>query len=297
MKSMLYNLAMTPAPSGSEEKICDTIISMLPENVTWEKDAHGSLLVHKEGNGDGVVILSAMDTPALYVTYPEGGFARFSAVGGLKPSKGMAVQCKNDIRGVIGEDEKGLFIDTGHHSLQIGDWAAPMPSFTEIDTSFYAGASLGRYAAICALLGAVSEETEKDAWFVFATKSNIGQLSPSFMQKIRAKTLISVDVSEANDAPAEKTVFAALGNGTALRVKDMGLISSLPLIETLESAPFKTFREVSALRGAGGGVQKAYGGIETVSCGIPVRYLGHANEMVCLSDIENTKNLITHCLK
>ncbi|MBQ7037402.1 MAG: hypothetical protein IJN74_07980 [Clostridia bacterium] len=296
MKSMLYKLAMTPAPSGSEEKICETIISMLPESAKWEKDAHGTLIVHKEGEGDGIVILTAMDTPCLYVTYPEGGFSRFSAVGGAKPSEGMSVVCQGGKKGVIGKDEKGLYIDTGHETLEIGQWAVPTPSLETIGNMCF-GASMGRYSAICAVIRALLSDTKKDVWFVFATKSNIRQLSPSFMQKIKANVLISVDVSGANDAPAEKTVFAALGGGTALRVKDAGMISSLPLLEGLEAAPYKTFREVSILRGTGGDVQKAYGGIESVSIGIPTRYLGHANEMVALSDIENTAELLKYYLK
>ena len=295
MLSLLTKLALTPAPAGSEAEICDKIISLLPASVSYEKDAHGTLIVHKKGVGDGVCILTSMDTPCLYVTYPEGGFARFSAVGGLKPTEGMAVLCEGNKKGVIGKDEKGLFIDTGREALEIGQWAVPIPSFENMGSLCF-GASMGRYAAITAVLAATLKDTKKDAWFVFATKSNIRQLSPSFMQKISASTLIAIDVTSANDAPGEKTVFAALEQGTALRVKDMGMISSLSLLETLENAPYKTFREVSTLLGVGGGVQKAYGGTESVSCGIPARYLGCANEMVSLSDIENTANLIEYYL-
>ncbi len=296
MKSIFEKLALTPAPSGSEQQICNCIQSFLTYADEIKVDAHGSLLVHKKGDGDGIVILTAMDTPCLYVTYPEDGFARFSAVGGLKPTQGMAVLCQNNFRGVIGKDEKGMFVDTGSHTLEIGQWAVPTPSFFQVDDTLFAGASIGQYAAITAAIAAANANTNKDVWFVFATKSHIRQLSPSFMRIIDAKTLVSVEVSSANDAPAEKTVFAALGNGTTLRVKDEGMLSSPKLLDALSALPFKTYREVSTLRGVGGFVQKAYGGIESVGLGIPVRYYGHGNEMVSLSDIKNTADILTNYL-
>lgn len=295
MESILKKLALTPAPSGGEQRICEMIQSFLP-NAEMQVDAHGSLLVHKKGTGGAIVVLAAMDTPCLYVTYPEGGFARFSAVGGLKPTDGMAVLCENDISGIIGSDEKGQFIDTGRHSLAIGQWAVPAPSFCKIDDDICVGASMGQYAAICAMLSAAKRETSKDVWFVFATKSHIRQLSPSFMQKLSANRLISVEVSAANDAPAEKTVFASLGKGTTLRVKDEAMLSSPALLAKIAATPFKTYKEVSTLRGAGGSVQKAYGGIESAGMGIPVRYKGCANEAVSLSDIKNTADILVYML-
>ncbi len=296
MESILKKLALTPAPSGSELRICEIIQTFLPD-AEMQVDAHGSLLVHKKGTGGGIIILTAMDTPCLYVTYPEGGFARFSAVGGLKPVDGMAVLCENDILGVIGTDEKGQFIDTGSHTLSIGQWAVPHPSFAKIDKDICIGASIGQYAAICAVLSAALQETSRDAWFVFATKSQIRQLSPTFMQKISANQLISVEVSAANDMPAEKTVFAALGRGTTLRVKDASMLSSPSLLYELADLPFETYKEVSTLQGVGGTVQKAYGGIKSAGIGIPVRYKGCANEAVSLCDIKNTADILSYILQ
>ncbi len=295
METILNTLAMTPAPSGSEHAICRVIRSLLP-GLETEVDVHGSLLVHKKGAGEGTVILTAMDSPCLYVTYPEKGFSRFSAVGGLKPTDGMSVLCEGDIRGTIGSDEKGQFIDTGNHALEIGQWAVPVPSFYKVDEDICAGASMGQYAAMAAVIGAALQETTQDAWLVFATKSHIRQLSPSFMQKIKVDRLFSVEVSAANDAPAEKTVFASLGSGTTLRVKDETMLSSPSLFSVVETAPFKTYREVSTRRGIGGTVQKAYGGIAALGLGIPTRYTGLANEAVSLRDIQNTASLLAHLL-
>ncbi len=296
MESILKTLAACPAPSGAESRIREVVSSFFPAEALMT-DAHGSLLFHKEGQGDGVVVLVAMDTPSLYVTYAEGGFARFSAVGGLKPADGMAVLCEGDIPGVIGTDSIGQFIDTGAHTLETGMWAVPVPSFHKVDDSLCFGASMGQYAAMCAAICAAKAETEKDVYFVFATKSHIRQLSPSFMQGVRASKLLSVEVSAANDYPAEKAVFSSLSCGTTLRVKDEAMLSSLPLLMELEGLGLKTYREVSTLRGAGGTVQKAYGGIESAGIGIPVRYHGTGNEMVSLSDIKNTADLIASFLK
>lgn len=296
METILQKLAMTPAPSGCESDICKTIQSLLPETESMV-DVHGSLLVHKKGAGDGTIVLTAMDTPCLYVTYPEEGFARFSSAGGLKASPGMAVLCQNNVYGVVGSDEKGLYIDTGSHTLSVGQWAVPVPSFYKIDQDIMAGASMGQYAAMAAAIRAAQMNTTQDVWFVFATKSHIRQLSPSFMQKINASRLISVEVSAANDAPAEKTVFASLGQGTTLRIKDETMLSSPRLISALDDAPQKTYREVSTRRGVGGTVQKAYGGIESAGIGIPTRYCGCGNEVVSLSDIQNTAELLAYILK
>ena len=160
-----------------------------------------------------------MDTPCFYVTYAEAnGFARFNAVGGLKPAIGMAVICENGAYGVIGEDQSGKYLDTGRNSLSTGMWATPVPTFYKMDNDKVLGASVGQYAAMTAVVSCALKESARDAYFVFGTKSHIRQFSPSFMQSIPATRLISVEVSEANDAPATKTVFASLGNGTTLRV-------------------------------------------------------------------------------
>ncbi len=296
MESILKTLAACPAPSGAENRIREAVASYF-EGEDIRTDVHGSLILHKKGTGDGVVILTALDTPSLYVTYAEGGFARFSAVGGLKPADGMAVLCEGDVLGIVGTDSVGSFIDTGAHTLETGMWAVPVPSFGKVDDTLCFGASIGQFAAMCASIRAAKAETEKDVYFVFATKSHIRQLSPSFMQGIKATKLLSIEVSAANDYPGEKTVFAGLSRGTALRVKDEGMLSSLPLLMELEACGKKTYREVSTLRGIGGTVQKAYGGIESTGLGIPVRYHGTGNEMVSLADIENTADLIVQFLK
>ncbi len=285
MLSIFKDIAHTPAPSGCENEICKKIKGYF-EGYDYFTDTHGTLIVHKKGEGNGTVVLVAMDTPCLYVTYPEKGFARFSPVGGLKPEEGMAILCQGGKTGILGKDEKGMFLDTGVFETEIGSWGVPKPSFYEIDADKIAGANIGQYAAITSVISAAKTATKKEAYFVFATKSQIRQLSPTFMTRIKADKLISVDVSSANDAPAEKTVFASLGNGVCIRVKDEGMLSSKRLIAQLDDAPCKTYREVSTLRGVGGYVQKAYGGIESVGLGIPVRYKGAACEMVSISDID-----------
>lgn len=297
MESILKSLSQIPAPAGSESRICAKLMSFLPEEDVWT-DAHGSLIYHKKGTGESTVILTAMDTPCFYVTYPEkNGFSRLNAVGGIKAETGMAVICENGTYGIIGEDKDGKYIDTGSIALHTGMWATPVPSFYKIDADTVAGASMGRYATMAAVLSAAIQETTRDAYFVFGTKSHIRQFSPSFMQSIPAARLLSVEVSEANDVPASKTVFASLGNGTTLRVKDETMLSSPGLIEALEAAPYKTYREVSALRGIGGTLQKAYGGMESAGIGIPVRCFSAANEVVSLSDIENTAALLSYMLQ
>lgn len=295
MESILNTLAKIPAPSGRETEICKAMQSLLP-NATTYTDPHGTLIVHQKGDGDGTVIVTGMDTPCLYVTYQEGGFARFSAVGGLTVAVGTPVLCENDIFGVIGEDKNGQFIDSGSHTLSIGSWAVPVPSFYKIDADTCGGASLGQYAAMTAVLAAARECHRKEAFFVFGTKSHIRQFSPAFMHRISAQKMISVETSCACDAPAEKTVLVPLGAGTTLRVKDESMLSAPALLDALAATPYRTLREVSTRSGIGGILQKAYGGIVSAGLGIPVRYLGSACEVVSLSDIQNTKDILAYML-
>lgn len=296
METILKTLAQIPAPAGSEARLCAAIQSFLP-NAAAKVDTHGTLIFHKQGSGESTVFLTAMDTPSLYVTYVEGNFARFNATGNLEASVGMPVLCETGEYGVIGEDANGKFIDTGKNHLEIGMWAVPVPSCYKMGDAFCGGASMGQYAAITSMILAANEATERDAYFVFGTKSRIRQFSPAFLRPIEAKRLFSVETSLANDFPAEKTVFSALGSGTALRVKDAAMLSSPALLSLLEAAPFKTYREVSTLAGIGGTAQKAFGGMESAGAGVPVRYLGTPTELVSLQDIENTAHLLAHMLK
>lgn len=297
METILKTLSSIPAPSGSEKNISEAIRGFLTHLEVWT-DAHGTLIAHKKGSGESTVILSAMDTPCFYITYVENdGFSRFNAVGGIKGEVGTAVLCENGAYGVIGADENGKFIDTGSISLAVGMWAVPVPSFYALDSDTVSGASMGQYAAMAAVLSCAMQSTTKDAYFVFGAKSYIRQFSPSFMQSFSASRLISTEVSEANDTPASKTVFASLGKGTTLRVKDETMLSSLSLIEALETSPYKTYREISSHRGIGGTLQKAYGGMESAAVGIPVRCFGAPCEIVSLKDIENTAALLSYMLQ
>ncbi|MDD6308131.1 MAG: hypothetical protein PUB07_02070 [Clostridia bacterium] len=295
MKDMLKKLAAIPSPSGTEDAMRNTLQAYL-KDLDTTIDAHGSLIVHKKGEGEGIVVLAAMDTPSLFVTAADKGFSRFSPTDELTVPDGTIVQFTDGIVGVVSKDDAGQFIDTGDVPVPIGAGAAPLPSVWEIGATRLCGFALGNYAALTACLSAALEKTTKDVYYVFAAKTCIRQFSPAFMQKVKANLLISVEVSAANDYPEEKAVFLSLGQGTSLRIKDKNMLSAPDAIAYLSALPVSTVREVSMRRGIGGTVQKAFGGIKSVGIGIPTRYADTLGEMVDMKDIENTKNLLLACL-
>ncbi len=296
MKSLLKTLAMTKSPAGDSCAMFSLLQNKL-QFLDCRQDAHGTLLAHKKGEGTSILFLAAMDTPCLFVTAPDKGFSRIMASDDFSVPDGTVTVTTDGQYAVIGKDDAGQYADAGSVSLPVGTRLVPCPSCTEIDADRFSGFAMGQYAAMCALLSAALSDTKRDAYFVFGTKTCIRQFSPAFMQNINAELLVSVEVSAANDAPAEKTVFLSLGDGTALRVKDASMLSAPAAMEIIESTPFKTTREVSLRRGVGGSVQKAFGGIKSVGLGIPTRHIGTMGETVDLKDIENTANILSYLLQ
>lgn len=298
MLNLLHEYTMTPAPCGSERKIGDLIQEKLT-GLDIHVDAHGSIIVHKKGSGDGIVFLCAMDTPCMYITYvDEYGFLRFSSIGDFKPQKGTLVLMENGKTGIISaEKEKpdNFFIDAGSgNTCAISEYAVPYPLFSSSGDSAF-GFCIGKFALMSVLTKAALSAGEKDVYFVFAAKTSSNQMSPAFMKSIDAALLVSLEVSSANDTPDQRDVFIRQRGGAVLRLKDGSMISNPFAVQKIEDTGLPLQREVTDKNGIGGTVQKAFGGIQSVGIGIPVR-TQDLYESVSIKDAEAVLELIIKLL-
>lgn len=136
MKELIRKLVQTHSPSGCEEQI-RAVIRAEVESFADELgvDPLGSLVVHKQGSGEGkrIILAAHMDEIGVMVTFvDEKGFARFTRIGGVYPITcvGARVVFADGIVGIISVEEKRddtskipkieqLYIDVGATSRDV----------------------------------------------------------------------------------------------------------------------------------------------------------------------------------
>lgn len=298
---LLKEIASKNAAVGREEELCEFLAAELSEYERIE-DIHGSLIVHKRGEGEPVMVAVAMDTPAVFVTHiEENGFLRFCAAGiDAKKLSGARVKMANGAAGIIA-CEKGkesitdMFIDMGGsgRGLSTSDFGTPDIPLAETE-GFISGFEAGSRACLRAVLGAALAKTGRDVYFVFAAKSATKRQSPAFLEKLpKISELISIDVSAASDIPGEKNTIVKAGGGVCLRAMDKSIIADREIMNKLDALPVKAQREVSDRTAIAAPLHTAYGGVPAVSAALPARYCGELCEMVCVEDIKELERLIT----
>lgn len=298
----LYGLC---AAGGCEKEITECICEYLKDLESF-KDAHGTIVFHKNGTGTPRVILTALDTPSLFTTHKDkNGYMRFCTYGAdCKKIKGARVRFKSGKYGTVfcekdKDDMTDFFIDTGGET--VGE-AEPV----SIDTGLYfsgdtlRGFSAADYLLKAALISAACAESFAECYFVFAAKTVLQRFSAGFMHKIpRESEVIVLDKSEADDVPGNNEAQIRLGGGVCLRVADKSIISSKRLVNKTEKLAEGILlrREVSGRTGLGGSIQSYELGYETVSLGLAARYADELCETASLSDAEELRKLLIKYLE
>ena len=300
MFDLISELAAKCAASGCEDEIRGFLADKLSP-LEIEYDAHNTLTAHKKGKGEPVAIVCGMDIPALFVTHiEENGFARFATLGvDHKKLTGVPVRLKNGAKGSVwcekDKDEMtDMFIDFGGKPPKEAE-----PVMIDIKPymkgELISGFAAGNYAAQAAVIEAALAETQRDAYFIFLSRSQLGRFSTGFMKMLPENTeYICVEKSDANDYPGEKNINIKTGGGVCLRMMDKSLIPSRSMIKKALSFSdsVKTVKEVSKRNGIGGSIQTAYGGAGVMSLGIPARFCDEICETVSIDDIKETAKML-----
>lgn len=321
MEKLIKEITSVFGPSGNEEKIREYINKQIKDYVdrTYE-DNLGNLIAVKEGNTDGKRIMFAahMDQIALMITnINENGFLRFTNVGGIGHNflPGTPIIFSDGTRGTIGVEKldkitelkmNKLYIDIGADSkeeakkiVDIGDTAIYAPNFSENNNriiSNYHDDRLGCVVLIEAIKNINNNRNE--LYFVFSAQEEVGlRGAKTAAYQIEPDIGIAVDVTATGDTPESQIMDVSLGEGAAIKVKDNSTITH-PLVKNLlvkecEKNSINYQFEVLEFGGTdAGAIHLTKGGIPSGTISIPTRYVHTPTEMVDLSDVKASIELI-----
>lgn len=320
MKQLIKELTESFGPSGSEDKIRETIIEKVrPYADSINVDKMGNIIAQKGISGERLMLAAHMDEIGIIVTnIDDKGFLRFSNVGGLSPFTliGERVVFANGTIGVFGmekmDDMKDLkinkmFIDIGALSreeakqkVKIGD----MGTFyreCSISGDYIISKALDDRAG-CAVLIKVMEQLKKPGYqtfFVFTVQEEVGlrgAKTSSF--GVDPDLAIAVDVTLTGDTPEAPKMAVALGKGPAIKLKDNSIISHPKIKDALISAAEqkKVPYQLEVLEFGGtdsGAIHLSRSGVPSGGLSIPSRYVHSPSEMVHLKDLEMAVELLT----
>src|SRR6056297_639498 len=321
MKKLIKEITSVFGPSGDEEKIRKYIkkqINNYVDNVY--EDNLGNLIAVKKGKSNGKKIMFAahMDQIALMITHiDEDGFLRFTNVGGVGHNflPGTPIVFADGTIGTIGVEKlenindlemSKLYIDIGANNQQeaekivgIGDTAIYAPNFSENNNRVISNYHDDRIGCVV-LIEAIKniQDNNNELYFVFSTQEEVGlRGAKTAAYQIEPDIGIAVDVTATGDTPESHIMDVSLGEGTAIKIKDNSTITH-PLVKDLLIKECKNNSinyqfEVLEFGGTdAGAIHLTKGGIPSGTISIPTRYVHTPTEMVDLSDVKASIELV-----
>lgn len=288
-------------------------------------DPMGNLIAHCAGTGDAdsrrIMIAAHMDEIGLIVTHvDEDGFLRFAPIGGVSPHTliGQQVVFADGLVGAIGmekpDDMKqlkmdSLFIDIGAKSkaeamtqVDVGSAATYSRTVARSGERLIGKALDDRVGCAVALetMHQLKERPSKhDVYFVFSVQEEVGlRGARTAAYGISPDIGIALDVTATGDTPKSMHLAMRLGAGTAIKVKDMSLITHPRLRQRLvdvadeHNIPYQM--EVLSFGGTdAGAIHLTKSGVPSAVLSIPTRYVHTPAEMVDIDDTVATAHLLT----
>jgi len=325
MKDLIQKLCEIPGPSGYESAIRQFIkgeVSPFADSV--EVDPLGNLIVRKgtrTADGLRILISAHMDEVGIIVTHVDKkGFVRFTNIGGVFPRylPASRVIFLNGIKGTINHDKQEdaskvpsldeFFIDVGATSpadcpVRVGDLAVFDRPFVQMGSRLVSKAMDDRSS--CAVLIETLhrlKETPHELVFVFTVQEEVGVRGAITASYGADPDLgIAVDVTSTGDTPGDKTMEVGLGKGTAIKIRDSGMLCDPRVVRWMRTTAEKAGirHQMEILRG---GTTDAYAiqvnraGVPAGVISIPCRYVHSPSEMVDINDLENSVQLLVALL-
>lgn len=322
----ITKLAPLYGPSGHEDTVRDALIDIVrPLCDDFYVDALGNLIARCGGNGDAgakrIMIAAHMDEIGLIVTHiDEDGFLRFAPIGGVSPHTllGQQVVFATGLIGAIGSEKldhikdlkmDSLFIDIGARSRDEAKQQVDVGSAaTYVRTVARSGERLIGKALDDRVGVAVALETmhqlqghasQHDVYFVFSVQEEVGlRGARTAAYGIEPDIGIALDVTATGDTPKSMHLQMKLGDGTAIKVKDVSLITHprlrQRLIDVAEEHNIKYQMEVLPYGGTdAGAIHLTKSGVPSAVLSVPTRYVHTPAEMVDLDDVVATGALLT----
>ena len=326
MKDTIKQLVEAYGPSGSEEQVAQLLTNIMEELVDEVyTDELGNVVAVKKGNSGAkkVMLAAHMDEIGVIVTdIDENGFLRFSNIGGVSPHTliGQRVRFANGTIGIFGFENlehikdlnfRKMFIDIGVSSreeamgkVNIGDAAVYHRELCQEGTRLIAKSLDNRIS--CTVLIEVAKRLKAsphEIYLVFTSQEEVGlRGARTAAYALDPDYGIAVDVTGTGDTPEARRMAVSLGKGTAIKVKDMSVISHPTvrnlLVNTAEAQGIPYQMEVLDWGGTdAGAIHLTRSGVPTGAVSIPCRYVHTPSEMVDINDVEHSIQLLVAVLE
>ena len=312
---LLNKLTTCFSPSGREDKIRELIKAEVEPYVTdVYTDAMGNLICHKKGPGKKLMLAAHMDEIGFMVTHIEdNGFLRFVNVGGISPFNciNRAVVFEDGTVGVISYENKEkagsaglsqMYIDIGakdraeaEKKVQIGSMAGYKGEFNVIGgcaTSKSMDDRVGCYVLIEAIKAA--KDSPNELFAVFTVQEELGlRGAKTSAFAVEPDMGFAIDVSMTGDTPESTFASLSLGKGPGLKLKDASFIINPKardfMLAAARAAEIPYQLEAAAYGGTdAGAINLTRSGVPAGTISIPTRYIHSPQEVVDLSDVENS---------
>ena len=320
MKSLIKKLVETAAPSGYEKKLREIIRSEIEAFVDEIRvDVMGNLIARKQAKSEGkrIMIAAHIDEIGVMVTHiDEGGFARFTNVGGVFPRNcvGGHVRFMNGVMGVIGmerEDNRQsvlplekMYIDSGATSrgscqVKTGDVGVFERPFLDLGNRLVSKAMDDRIG-VAVIIEALRklEHSPYDVYFVFSAQEEVGTRGAiPAAYDIDPHLGLAVDVTLTGDTPKSIKMDVGLGKGAAIKVRDSGMLADPHIVEWMVSTAQKhnipyQLEVLEAGSTDARSIQVSRLGVPTGALSIPARYVHTPSEMVDYQDVQAGVSLL-----
>lgn len=320
MDELIKKLVESFGPSGFEDQIRELIrkeVDGLADEITI--DAMGNLIVHKEGEDDGlkVMIAAHMDEIGIMTTHiTEKGFLRFTKIGGLRPQAlmGGRIQFADGLIGTIYTEKLETwnklhpldkhYIDVGGTSredcpIEVGTTGGFLGPFIAQGTRRIAKSMDDRIGCAVAIEALKQlDQSPHDLYFVFSVQEEVGTRgAQAAANKLQPDVGLAIDVTMAGDTPEAPIMPVELGAGPAIKVKDAGMIAHSGLVRQMRARaeeldiPY----QLEVLEGGSTdarSMQIAGPGSAAGCLSIPCRYVHTPSEIVDIQDVENAVRLL-----
>lgn len=322
--NLLRNLVSIYSPSGDESRIREFIRREIEDYVDEiTVDSMGNLICRKSGTGKKVMVAAHMDQIGIMASKIEDeGYLRFTNIGGISPhtSLNQTVVFGNGTVGVIDKNGKAeyaklkledLYIDIGakdkeeaEKKISIGDSAVYTSNYLEDENRIVTGAldnRIGCYIAIESIR--TLAKSDNDIYYVFTTQEELGlRGATTSAYSIEPDFAIAVDITGSGDTPEDDRLAISLGKGTAIKVKDRGIVVD-PRVKgyMVDRARQKGIDYQLEILEYGatdsGAIHLSRSGVLTGVISVPTRYVHSPVETIDKRDVKSSIELLNTILE
>lgn len=331
LEQTIIQLADTSGVSGDETKAAELAFEMLKEFTDDCYIKNGNVIGHfgTKGAKSHILIDAHIDQIGFVVTYiTDDGFLKVSNCGGIDRRLLLAQQVtvlgKEPVTGIVcaipphlSTDESSvpemdeICIDIGmtkemaEKFISFGDKVVFATSCKKIQGDRITGAALDDRCGVAAILRALEivkdNKLDYELTVMFSAQEELGERGAKIgVFDIEPDIALAVDVSFALTADDSEIKCGKMGSGC--------MIGFAPTLDKELSQQFKAIAEkknmpyqIEVMNGETGtnadrfSVNKS--GVKAVTLSIPLKYMHTPVEMISLSDVENTAQLIAAYLQ